>query len=55
MITPPKGLNAYQTIAAYKSGAVDFLFTPVNDDVLRAKVAAFVNLFDQTAELQRSL
>lgn len=49
------GGDEAETISAYKSGAVDFLFTPVDADVLRAKVAAFVTLFVQTEELQRSL
>jgi diguanylate cyclase (GGDEF)-like protein/PAS domain S-box-containing protein len=43
------------TVAAYASGAVDFLFTPVVPDVLRAKVSVFVDLFVQAQELQRSL
>jgi diguanylate cyclase (GGDEF)-like protein/PAS domain S-box-containing protein len=40
---------------AYASGAVDFIFTPVLPEVLRAKVAAFVDLFLQSQELTRSL
>ena len=44
-----------ETINAYNSGAVDFIFTPVHAEVLRAKISAFVNLFVQTQELQRSL
>jgi diguanylate cyclase (GGDEF)-like protein/PAS domain S-box-containing protein len=44
-----------QTIAAYTSGAVDFLFTPVVPDVLRAKVSVFVDLFVKSQELQQSL
>jgi diguanylate cyclase (GGDEF)-like protein/PAS domain S-box-containing protein len=44
-----------QTVAAYASGAVDFLFTPVVPDVLRAKVSVFVDLFVKSRELQRSL
>jgi diguanylate cyclase (GGDEF)-like protein/PAS domain S-box-containing protein len=44
-----------ETAAAYASGAVDFIFTPVNADVLRAKVSAFVDLFLQAQQLQRSL
>jgi putative two-component system response regulator len=41
--------------SAYANGAVDFIFTPVLAEVLRAKVAAFVSLFVQSQELQRSL
>ena len=44
-----------ETVAAYASGAVDFLFTPVVPDVLRAKVSVFVDLFVQSQELKRSL
>jgi diguanylate cyclase (GGDEF)-like protein/PAS domain S-box-containing protein len=44
-----------ETLAAYASGAVDFIFTPVVPDVLRAKVSVFVDLFMQSQELQRSL
>ena len=43
------------TATAYASGAVDFIFTPVIPDVLRAKVSTFVDLFVQSQELQRSL
>jgi diguanylate cyclase (GGDEF)-like protein/PAS domain S-box-containing protein len=44
-----------EAASAYASGAVDFIFTPVLPEVLRAKVAAFVDLFVQSRELQRSL
>jgi len=44
-----------QTAAAYASGAVDFVSTPVVPAVLQAKVSAFVNVFLQSRELQRSL
>jgi putative two-component system response regulator len=58
--TPIIFLTAYgrdetETASAYASGAVDFIFTPVLGDVLRAKVAAFIHLFVQSRELQRSL
>jgi diguanylate cyclase (GGDEF)-like protein/PAS domain S-box-containing protein len=43
------------TGTAYASGAVDFMFTPIIPDVLRAKVSTFVDLFVQAQELQRSL
>ena len=33
---------------AYASGAVDFIFTPIIPDVLRAKVSTFVDLFVQS-------
>ena len=44
-----------ETARAYASGAVDFIFTPVLPEILRAKVTAFVDLFIQSQELQRSL
>src|SRR5579859_3174236 len=44
-----------ETTAAYAIGAVDFLFTPVVADVLRAKVAVFVDLFIQSQKLRRSV
>jgi diguanylate cyclase (GGDEF)-like protein/PAS domain S-box-containing protein len=49
------GSDEAETAAAYASGAVDFIFTPILPDILRAKVAAFVGLFVQSEELQRSL
>ncbi|HWH92268.1 MAG TPA: EAL domain-containing protein [Baekduia sp.] len=44
-----------ETAAAYARGAVDFIFTPIVAEVLRAKVAAFVDLFAQAQALQRSV
>jgi diguanylate cyclase (GGDEF)-like protein/PAS domain S-box-containing protein len=44
-----------EAASAYASGAVDFIFTPVLAEVLRAKVSAFVELFRQSQELSRSL
>jgi diguanylate cyclase (GGDEF)-like protein/PAS domain S-box-containing protein len=49
------GSDETETASAYASGAVDFIFTPILPDVLRAKVAAFVDLFLQAEELKRSL
>jgi diguanylate cyclase (GGDEF)-like protein/PAS domain S-box-containing protein len=49
------GRDETETETAYASGAVDFIFTPILPQVLRAKVAAFVDLFLQAQELQRSL
>src|SRR5271154_5992452 len=49
------GGDETEAASAYASGAVDFIFTPVLPDVLRAKVTAFVDLFVQSQELQRSL
>ena len=41
-----------ETLTAYASGAVDFIFTPLAPEVLRAKVLVFVNLFKQAQELR---
>ena len=49
------GQDETETLTAYASGAVDFIFTPVRPDVLRAKVGAFVKLYEQAGELQHSL
>jgi len=49
------GAGESETANAYASGAVDFIFTPVVPVVLQAKVSAFVELFVQSQELQRSL
>jgi len=49
------GGDETEAASAYASGAVDFIFTPVLPDVLRAKVTAFVDLFVQSQELQSSL
>jgi len=37
----------------YSLGAVDYLFAPVLPDVLRAKVAVFIDLFRKTSEVRR--
>jgi diguanylate cyclase (GGDEF)-like protein/PAS domain S-box-containing protein len=49
------GCDEAETAAAYAGGAVDFIFTPIHPDVLRAKVSAFVDLFVQAQDLRRSL
>jgi diguanylate cyclase (GGDEF)-like protein/PAS domain S-box-containing protein len=46
------GGDAAESANAYASGAVDFIFTPVLPDVLRAKVSVFVDLFDQAEKLR---
>jgi signal transduction histidine kinase len=57
--TPIIFVTAYadeaQTTRAYKLGAVDFILSPVNPDVLRTKVQVFVDLYRAHAELARSL
>jgi CheY-like chemotaxis protein len=37
----------------YESGAVDYLFKPLEPDVLRQKVAAFVRLYEEREALAR--
>jgi diguanylate cyclase (GGDEF)-like protein/PAS domain S-box-containing protein len=49
------GQEDTETLAAYTSGAVDFIFAPVIPEVVRAKVSVFVELFVQAQQLQRSL
>lgn len=44
-----------EALTAYASGGIDFIFTPVVPEVLRAKVSVFVALFAQSQDLQRSL
>jgi diguanylate cyclase (GGDEF)-like protein/PAS domain S-box-containing protein len=49
------GRDETETTSAYASGAVDFVFTPIQPDVLRAKVSAFAELFLQAEELKITL
>src|SRR6187549_275993 len=35
----------------YKAGAVDYIYKPINPDLLRAKVAVFVDLYRKTHRL----
>lgn len=39
-------------VMGYESGAVDYLFKPLNASVTRAKVNAFIRLFQQKTELE---
>jgi diguanylate cyclase (GGDEF)-like protein/PAS domain S-box-containing protein len=50
-----QGGDEDELASAYASGAVDFIFTPILPNVLRAKAAAFVDLYLQSQALQRSL
>jgi len=36
----------------YRSGAVDYIYKPVNPELLRTKVAVFVDLFEKTRQLR---
>jgi signal transduction histidine kinase len=40
-------------LAGYRLGAVDFLFKPINPEILRAKASVFVELQRRTAEVAR--
>ncbi|MFQ4143182.1 response regulator [Chlorogloeopsis sp. ULAP02] len=37
----------------YSLGAVDYLFKPIEPEILKSKVAAFIDLFQKTAEVKR--
>jgi diguanylate cyclase (GGDEF)-like protein/PAS domain S-box-containing protein len=59
-LTPIIFLTAFggdeaETETAYASGAVDFIFAPIRPNILRAKVAAFVDVFVRSQELEASL
>lgn len=45
--------NDDDVLAAYRLGAVDFLFKPINAEMLRAKASVFVDLQRRTAEVAR--
>ncbi|MDP8962821.1 MAG: response regulator [Cyanobacteriota bacterium] len=56
--TPIIFLTAFSTseslmFKGYSLGAVDYLFKPVEPDVLTSKVSVFVDLFKKTAEVKR--
>lgn len=56
--TPIIFLTAYNTsdsmvFKGYSLGAVDYLFKPIEPEILKSKVAAFVDLFQKTVEVQR--
>ncbi len=43
--------DAYKMAAGYGAGAIDFLFKPIDRDVFRAKVRAFLDLYHGRREL----
>jgi two-component system, sensor histidine kinase and response regulator len=45
--------NDKQVFRGYSLGAVDFLFKPIVPEILKAKVAALVELFEKTEEVKR--
>jgi PleD family two-component response regulator len=49
------GDDELETAAAYASGAVDFVFTPVLAAVLRAKVSTFMKLVMRSQQLEESV
>jgi PAS domain S-box-containing protein len=56
--TPIIFLTAFSTsdtlmFKGYSLGAVDYLFKPVEPEILTSKVAVFVDLFKKTAEIKR--
>lgn len=56
--TPIIFLTAYSTsdkmvFKGYSIGAVDYLFKPINSEILKSKVAAFVDLFQKTVKVKR--
>jgi len=56
--TPIIFLTAFSTseslmFKGYSLGAVDYLFKPVEPDILTSKVSVFVDLFKKTAEVRR--
>ena len=42
-----------RVLEGYRLGAVDYLYKPFDADILRAKVAVFVDLFRKTAALEQ--
>ncbi|MBD2337733.1 response regulator [Calothrix sp. FACHB-156] len=56
--TPIIFLTAFSTndsmvFKGYSLGAVDYLFKPIEPEILKSKVAAFVDLFQKTAKIER--
>lgn len=56
--TPIIFLTAFNTsdnmvFRGYSLGAVDYLFKPIEPEILKSKVAAFVDLFQKTVEVKR--
>src|SRR5216683_137025 len=43
--------DAQSVFRGYEIGAVDYILKPVNIDILKSKVAVFVDLYDKSAEL----
>jgi signal transduction histidine kinase len=46
------GYDSQQARRAYELGAVDYIVKPIDPDILRAKIAALVTLFEQAREIE---
>ncbi len=56
--TPIIFITAFNTsesmvFKGYSLGAVDYLFKPIEPEILKSKVSAFIDLFQKTAEVKR--
>jgi hypothetical protein len=47
------GKSEIQAFKGYSVGAVDYLFKPIEPEILRSKVAVFVDLFRKTQEISK--
>jgi signal transduction histidine kinase len=47
-------LDERDIVRGYRTGAVDYLTKPINPDILRSKVAVFIDLFRKTQALARA-
>jgi signal transduction histidine kinase len=47
------GYDSKQARHAYELGAVDYIVKPIDPDILRAKIAALVTLFEQEREIEQ--
>jgi signal transduction histidine kinase len=47
------GSNELQIASGYSAAAIDYIFTPINPKLLRAKVDIFIDLYRKTEEIRR--
>jgi signal transduction histidine kinase len=45
--------SSISTLKGYSLGCVDYMFKPIAPDVLRSKIAVFIDLFNKTEEVRR--